>query len=251
MDTYGVIGWPIKHSLSPAMHNAAFKELGIQNKAKYIKIPVDPDNLENFLLGNKSEKDTDGNNIHVKDLSGFNITIPHKIKAREILQKKFHIVKDSDFKSEYIYYDNISRAINTVIRKGEDLKYCNTDPIGFRHSLDADLKFKTKDKSVLIIGCGGAGRAVIAEMSYYASWVKKIYLYDINKEAVDSAKKQYSDLRNKIEFIDNPDKMLKLKNEIDLLVNTSPVGMEEGDNRLPVDKNLLRKGLYVFDLVYN
>ena len=131
MDTYGVIGWPIKHSLSPAMHNAAFKELGIQNKAKYIKIPVDPDNLENFLLGNKSEKDTDGNNIHVKDLSGFNITIPHKIKAREILQKKFHIVKDSDFKSEYIYYDNISRAINTVIRKDGKVSTCvRFDPHG-------------------------------------------------------------------------------------------------------------------------
>jgi len=50
MDIYGVIGWPVKHTLSPAMHNAAFKELGMQDKAKYIKIPIEPDVLEDFLL---------------------------------------------------------------------------------------------------------------------------------------------------------------------------------------------------------
>lgn len=232
MNIYGVIGWPIKHSLSPAMHNAAFKELDID--AEYKLFEVRPEELEDFILNRK-------------DVAGFNVTIPHKIKAREILQKKFHVIKTS----EYVYYDNASGAVNTVKRNGEDIEYCNTDPIGFSHSLGSDLKFETKDKRVLIIGCGGASRAVVADLSYYARRVNKIYLYDINKEAVDSTKRHYSSLGNKIKFIYNTKEMLELKDEFDLLVNASPVGMEEGDNRLPVDKNLLRKGLYVFDLVYN
>lgn len=234
MDIYGVIGWPIKHSLSPAMHNAAFKKLGID--AEYKLFEVRPEELEDFILNRK-------------DVLGFNITIPHKIKAREILQKKFHVVKNNPFEAEYRYYDNVSGAINTVKRNSEE--YCNTDPIGFRYSLETDLKFKTKDKIVLIIGCGGASRAIVAELSYYANWVKKIYLYDINKEAVDSAKRQYSSLGNKIEFICDAKNIPGLKSEIDLLVNASPVGMEEGDDRLPVPADLLHKGLYVFDLVYN
>ncbi len=236
MNIYGVIGWPIKHSLSPAMHNAAFKELGIE--AEYKLFEVRPEELEDFILNRK-------------DVAGFNITIPHKIKVREILQKKFHVVKDTPF--PYPYYDDMTGAVNTVTKNGEDIEYCNTDPIGFRRSLLEDLKFKRGKKSVLVIGCGGASRAVVAHLSDPASSMKKIYLYDISKEAVDSAKKYYSGLglENKIAFIYNTKEMLALKDEIDLLVNASPVGMEEGDDRLAAPKDLLRKGLYVFDLVYN
>jgi len=232
MNIYGVIGWPIKHSLSPAMHNAAFKELGID--AEYKLFEVSPEKLEDFILNKK-------------DVAGFNITIPHKVRAREILKNKFKVVNNLS----YPYYDEISGAVNTVKRNGDDIEYCNTDPAGFRHSLENDLKFKTKDKNALIIGCGGASRAIVADLSYSGHHIKKIYLYDINKEAVESTKRQYSNLKNKIKFIYDTKEMLKLKDEFDLLVNASPVGMGEGDERLAVPKELLRKELYVFDLVYN
>lgn len=232
MNIYGVIGWPIKHSLSPAMHNAAFKELGID--AEYRAFEVKPEELEDFI-------------INRKDVAGFNITIPHKVRAREILKNRFKVVNNLS----YPYYDEMSGAVNTVKRNGDDIEYCNTDPVGFRHSLENDLKFKTKDKNALIIGCGGASRAIVADLSYSGHHIKKIYLYDINKEAVDSAKRYYSSLKNTIKFIYNDKEIVELKNEIDLLVNASPVGMEEGDERLAVPKELLRKELYVFDLVYN
>ncbi|MDP2921742.1 MAG: shikimate dehydrogenase [Candidatus Omnitrophota bacterium] len=234
MDIYGVIGWPIKHSLSPAMHNAAFKALGIN--AEYKLFEVKPEDLEDFLLNRK-------------DVVGFNITIPHKIKAREILQKKFHVVKNSPI--PYTHYDKMSGAVNTVKRNGEDLEYCNTDPIGFNFALGDGLKFKTTGKKVLIIGCGGASRAVVADLTESGQYIRNIYIYDISKEAIDSAKKYYSNLENKIKFIYDAKEILELKNEIDLLVNASPVGMEEGDDRLAVPKDLLHKELYVFDLVYN
>jgi len=232
MNIYGVIGWPIKHSLSPAMHNAAFKELGID--AEYRLFEVKPEELEDFI-------------INRKDVAGFNITIPHKVKAREVLKNKFKVVNNLS----YLYYDEMSGAVNTVKRNGDDIEYCNTDPAGFRHSLANDLKFKTKDKNVLIIGCGGASRAIVADLGYPGHHIKKIYLYDINKEAVESAKRQYSNLKNKIKFIYNTKEMLELKDEFALLVNASPVGMEERDERLAAPKELLRKELYVFDLVYN
>ena len=257
MDIYGVIGWPVKHTLSPAMHNAAFKELGMQDKAKYIKIPIEPDVLEDFLLKDIEVKDTEGNPVRSKEILGFNITIPHKIKAKEILKERFDVAKSGDIQEEYLYYDKMTGAVNTVKRNGDDIEYCNTDPIGFRHSLVNDLGFgRTKGKSTLIIGCGGASRAVVAELAEPNNSMKKIYLYDINREAVDSAKRHYfslGNLENKIMFIYDSKELLKLRDEIDLLVNTSPMGMEEGDERLAVDRNLLRKGkgLYVFDLVYN
>ena len=232
MNIYGVIGWPIKHSLSPAMHNAAFKELGID--AEYRLFEVKPEELEDFI-------------INRKDVAGFNITIPHKIRAREVLKNKFKVVNNLS----YLYYDEMSGAVNTVKRNGDDIEYCNTDPAGFRHSLANDLKFKTKDKNVLIIGCGGVSRAIVADLGYPGHHIKKIYLYDINKEAVESAKRQYSNLKNKIKFIYNTKEMLELKDEFALLVNASPVGMEERDERLAAPKELLRKELYVFDLVYN
>ena len=70
MDTYGIIGWPVKHSLSPAMHNAAFKALGID--AEYRKFEVKPTELEDFLLNRK-------------DVLGFNVTVPYKVRAKQIL----------------------------------------------------------------------------------------------------------------------------------------------------------------------
>lgn len=223
MDTYGVIGYPIKHSLSPAMHNAAFKKLGIE--AEYKKFEVRPEGLEDFLT-------------HRKDVKGFNITVPHKVRAKEILEKKF----PTDDKSV-----QLSGAINTVKRIGEKIEYYNTDVSGFRHSLESDLGFKTKGKTVLIIGCGGAGRAVITALVNPGCYIKKVYVYDVNEKAVDSIKKHFSD--RKIEAV-SKDKISEKIAKCQLLVNASSVGMKEGDGSI-IDKGLLRKDLYVYDLVYN
>ena len=247
MDIYGVIGWPIKHSLSPLMHNAAFKNLGID--AEYRKFEMRPEELEVFLLGDISVKDTEGNPIRAKDIKGFNITIPHKIKAKEIIDRNNSL----DVANADKYYIEISGAINTVRREGERLRYMNTDPIGFGHSVDKDLGFKNlKDKSVLLIGCGGAGRAVIAELASSGRHIKEIYVYEVNKETVNSAEKYFFAFKKKIKLISEEDIRGVIK-KCHLLVNASPVGMEEGDERSAVDKSVLalNRELYVYDVVYN
>lgn len=249
---YGLIGYPIKHSLSPAMHNAAFKTLKIN--AEYRLLEIRPDGLKDFLLKDILVRDIDGNTVSAKALSGFNITIPHKVKAKEILEEKFPLSysdKSYGFK-ELFHYVRVSGAINTVKREKEQLRYWNTDVSGFYRSLKEDLKFDAKNKNVLLIGCGGAGRAVIACLSWKSPKANRIYIYENNNEAASFAREhfsQFSFLKEKLEFI-STQQIPNVIGKCHLLVNASPVGMKEGDPSI-IDKELLPKELYVYDLVYN
>ncbi len=225
MKIYGVIGYPVKHSLSPDMHNAAFKSFGID--AEYRKFEVRPEDLEDFLLNRK-------------DVTGFNITIPHKIRAKQILSKKSDIPEDV----------KLTGAINTVKREKDSIICLNTDISGFGHSLENDLLFQnTMGKAVLIIGCGGAARAVIAYLLTPGNFITKIYVYDIDSTVIESSKKHFS-MYKKIEFLSSEEDIKSKIGKCHLCVNTSPVGMKEGDPS-PVKKGLLRKELYVYDVVYN
>ena len=260
MDVYGIIGWPVKHSLSPVMQEAAFKKLGI--KAKYIKIPIPikpADSLESFLLNRKAFNDTDRKSVRIGDLVGFNVTIPHKIKAREILEKNYPLEKNKSLVQEDLYYVKLTGAINTVKRDESILKYGNTDAPGFLKALEEDLKFDTNNKNVLLLGCGGAGRAIIAALSWKQMKVNKIYVYELSKEQVVSTKSHFSTLskdwqgmlERKVEFVSVENIAEKIKNS-QLLVNASPVGMNEGDPS-PIDKELLRlrRDLCIYDVIYN
>ena len=245
MDIYGVIGWPIKHSLSPFMHNAAFKKLGIA--AEYRKFEVRPEGLEDFLLNDISVKDTEGNSVRARDVKGFNITIPHKIRAREILEKNF----SSNQAKEVLYYVQISGAINTVRRAGDKLFYLNTDYVGFNTSLKEDLGFDAKDRNILVLGCGGAGRAVVAGLTFKRP-AKNLYIYDVNKEMLESGERHFSkfSFSNTTLYFISEERVPNVIAKCDLLVNASPVGMNKGDFSV-IDKKLLHKGLVVYDVVYN
>lgn len=234
MDKYGVIGWPIEHSLSPAMHNAAFKALNID--ATYEKIPVKPELLEHFILNRK-------------EVIGFNITVPYKVRVKEILDRSTELGPVQEEGSQYADWTG---AVNTVRRQDNKLLYANTDVSGFLSSLKEDLKFEYYNKNVLLIGCGGAGRAVIAGLGWGEGSSRKIYIIDNNDNAIKSAKDfflQFSYLEDKIEFI-SVSKTPEVIRDCQLLVNASPVGMKEGDTS-PIDKKLLHKDLYVYDVVYN
>lgn len=240
---YGLIGYPVKHSLSDVMHNAAFKTLKIN--AEYKLFEVEPVKLEDFLLKNSL------------GISGFNITIPHKVKAKEILEKRFPFPDNLEVIEEDLYYVKVSGAINTVKRQGDKIKYYNTDATGFLRALEEDLKFQPQDKEVLLIGCGGAGRAVIAALGWKNTRIRKIYVNDIDVVAINSFKKHFltlskewqKELDEKVEFISVSQIPQKIK-ICNLLVNASPIGMREDDTSI-IDKGLLHKELSVYDLVYN
>jgi shikimate dehydrogenase len=255
---YGLIGYPVKHSLSPAMHNAAFKAAEIA--AEYKLFEISPQELEDFLLNpDKEIKDTEGNTFHSGDVLGFNVTVPHKVAARQILEKNFPEILEQKLplsKEEYsteedLYYVRLAGAINTVKREGLKLLYRNTDAKGFLKSLTQDLKFLTKDKNVLIMGCGGAGRAVIASLSWINTGIQYIYVYDSSPESVNSARVhfQFPHLRNRLKFIEK-NQIPQVIASCQLLVNASPIGMKEGDESV-IEKSLLHANLSVYDVVYN
>ena len=247
---YGLIGYPVKHSLSGVMHNAAFKALGIN--AEYRLFEVEPSDLEDFLLDPAYKfKDIRGDIFYAKDIAGFNITIPHKIRAREILSK------NDFFSNDNPYYVELSGAINTVKRNGNGGAYWNTDSYGFESVLKDTLKFKPQNNdNALVIGCGGVGRIIISVLSRKDLGMNKIYIYDKSKDAEIDAENhffrcflKYPHIKGKLEFI-TEDRVAEVIKRCRLLVNASPLGMRR-DDECPVPEDLLHKGLFVYDVVYN
>ena len=223
---YGIIGHPVRHSLSPAMQNAAFQALGID--AEYLLYDVEPEKLESFL------KNAGGNNI-----AGLNVTIPHKIKTREYLERKGSLD------------ENARRlgAVNTIKITAEG-RLCgyNTDGPGFYRSLVEDLKFEPEGRNVFVLGAGGAAHAIIM---YLGNGPRKIFVRDIDKAKTDDLKDHYRKYfdGDRLVIVKEADLKDSLK-AAELLVNATPVGMKESDP-IPVDPELLHYGLYIYDLVYN
>lgn len=223
--TYGLIGHPVEHSLSPAMQNAAFAAAKID--AEYKLFNVAPDNLEAFL------RDLVKNNI-----AGANVTIPHKVKAKEYIEKNGVLDK---------YAERLG-AVNTIKVEDGKLKGFNTDGPGFYRSLVEDLKFEPEGKTVFVLGAGGAARAIIM---YLGNGPKKIYVDDIETRMAEEIKKHYEKYydRRKLEVV-KKGAVKDAINSADLLIQATPVGMDDRDPS-PIDIELLRPGLRVYDLVYN
>jgi shikimate dehydrogenase len=222
MDIYGVIGWPIKHSLSPAMHNAAFKEFGID--AEYRPFEVKPEGLEDFFA------DLDS------CIKGLNVTVPYKEKVLDFVQ----------LDQESFYLRKI-KAVNTLVRKDRIWKGFNTDIPGFSRHLK-ELRFDPKDKKIAILGAGGASRAVsyvLAEKS-----AQEISIFDIDKNKALGIADMLKEL-----FDNFPVRVVNSIDELDIssknaLINATPVGLKESDPCL-IDKKMIRKDLFVYDLIYN
>lgn len=219
---YGLIGYPVKHSLSPVMHNAAFQVLKIN--AEYKLFELKPQDLESFLESLPKE------NIH-----GLNVTIPYKEKVLPFL-------------------DNISSeaeligAVNTIRVSHSKLEGFNTDGDGFLRHLKEDLRFDPAGKIIAIIGAGGAARAVSVSLSNYKP--KIIAIYDVDKTKTLDLVSHLKDNFKNIEF-KAADSIEELNTQIsDLLVNATPIGMKESDPCL-VNKKFMHKNLLVYDLIYN
>lgn len=223
---YGIVGHPVKHSLSPAMQNAAFMALGLD--AEYRLHDVEPERLTDFL-----------NDLVKKGISGLNVTIPHKIAAKDYLEH--HGALD----------ENARRlgAVNTI-KVGPSGQLCgyNTDGPGFYRSLVGDLKFEPEGKDIFVLGAGGAARAIIM---YLGNCPRLIGVFDVDDKKTKDLKSHYTKYfdGSKIKIVGRDELKAELKSA-DLLVNATPIGMS-GSDPLPVDTDLLHPGLYIYDLVYN
>ncbi len=129
----GIVGWPVEHSLSPAIHNAAFAAAGLD--WAYVPLPVPPEGLSEALAG-----------LAPLGFRGVNVTMPHKTETAELLEQ---LSEDA----------RLLRAVNTIVVRGDVLEGHNTDAPGFGRFLRRDAGFDPAGAEVLIYGAGGAARA--------------------------------------------------------------------------------------------
>lgn len=222
---YGLFGYPIKHTSSPAMHNAGFQKLGIN--AVYLPFEIKADDLERAI-----------NSLTALGIKGVNLTIPHK-------EACLNFIDNLSPEAELI------GAVNTIVVKDGELIGHNTDGLGFITSLEEDLGLSPSRLSVFILGAGGAAKAVAMELARQGA--VRILITDLEGER---ARRLAVHIRNYITECDSEDVSLKkdiLKekiSEVKLLVNATPVGMKPDDS-LPVPEEVLRPDLAVYDLVYN
>jgi len=219
---YGVLGWPAKHSLSPDIHNAAFRALKIN--AQYKIFEIEPQDLEDFI-----------HSLSKQNIFGLNITIPYKEKVIPFLDNIAPCAK-------------LIGAVNTIKVYPNKLEGLNTDGEGFLKHLNKDLGFNPKDKIIAILGAGGASKAISAYLSKEKP--RKIAIYDIDKNKTSTLVNRLKQNFNNIEFnLANSVEELNIKDAA-LLINATPIGMKETDPSI-VDENFLHRGLLVCDLIYN
>lgn len=213
MEYFGVIGYPIKHSLSPAMHNAAFRHLRMN--ALYLALEVRPDNVKDAIKGAKA-----------LGFKGLNVTIPFKESVLEYVEAKGIARK--------------IRAINTVDLR--NMEGYNTDACGALRALKEN-GVDVKGKSVLIVGAGGAARAIAFALAEEDATVV------ITNRTQERGLKLAEDVRKAGECIFYPlDRVEEIN--VDIIVNATPLGMEGFEKKLPVPESII-DDVVVFDTVYN
>ncbi len=209
-DVYGILGYPVSHSLSPIMHNFWFKKYGI--KAVYGAFPV-KEELSAGVMG-----------IRVLNIKGVSVTIPHKVEVMK-------------------YLDEVSReaeeigAVNTLFWKENKLCGDNTDWKGILNSF-LERGVEITGKRVVILGAGGAARAACYAMK--KGGASEILIYN---RTFDKAQKLAEDFGGKafpFSEINN--------SEGDIFVQTTSIGMKE--ERSPVGEEVIRKFKVVMDVVY-
>jgi shikimate dehydrogenase len=241
----GLIGWPVEHSLSPAMHNAAFRYLGLN--WRYVPLPVSPGQVQAAVRG-----------LDAMGFRGANVTVPHKQAALQALQATPSHRGEASVAPDA----QALGAINTIVvsRSEEEddqttLSGHNTDVAGFIGALEAG-GFRPAGSSTVIVGAGGAARAVVYGLALAGA--KEIVV--LNRTPA-RAQALVSDLRRALPDPSpstlqalslTQDRLLDAAHAAKLLVNATPVGMWPR-----VDRSIWPEGvpmpphLTVFDLVYN
>lgn len=223
---YGLMGYPVSQSLSPLMHNAAFKALGVD--AAYELFALKPEELAGFFRDLK-KKDS--------PIFGLNVTVPYKEKAIEFM----------DSLSPYVQK---AMAVNTiVIGPDRSLRGFNTDGPGFLTHL-TELGFHSQGKRIAILGAGGSARGILTVLCLLPQRPQWIRIYNVHPE---KAERLLEDLKNRMDVsvaaaVSSID-ALDIKNT-DLLINATPVGMKKDDPSL-IEEGLLHSRMLVYDLVYN
>lgn len=216
--TFAVIGDPINHSLSPTIHNAAFRELGMD--CTYIAYKIAKDELEEGVESLKK--------INV---AGFNVTIPHKVAIMKLLDKMDESA-------------SLIGAANTVSNTDGNLKGYNTDMDGFLEPI-IKRQIVLKDARILLLGAGGAARAIVAAFSKHKS--KEITI--ANRTSKNAA--SLAEFGTKLGIKTNILEWSELQSEsaeFDFIINSTAIGLK--NEASPIPDKLFTRNTTVYDIVY-
>lgn len=225
MKKLAVLGHPIGHTLSPLMHNASIKALGLENEYEYGKLEVAPEGL----MGRLAQFPAEG-------YAGVNLTIPLKEVA-------FQGLKKLDVSAE------ILGAVNTVEFSDHGPVGHNTDGYGCLKALEEAFGKTDEGDSVFVLGCGGAGRAVALMTALDGA--KAITLADVDADRVAALAAEISEKTPDVEIfqcLEKEDQIARCR-AADLVIQASPVGMKKDDPSL-MPAEAFREGQRVFDLIY-
>jgi len=218
-----LIGWPLAHSISPAMHNAAFRALGMQGE--YSLLPVErEEDLRGILVRLKSDP----------EWKGANVTVPYKEKVVAHLRKLEGAAARL-------------KAVNTIARKGKGLIGRNTDLPGFLADLDRN-GFDFRGRNIIVIGSGGAARAVVRGL---VESLCQVSLIAVIREQAEALARDLGDGRVEVISWSEPSLSDRTRSA-SLVVNTSPVGMWPSVEASPWPESVpFPEKAGVYDVVYN
>lgn len=212
----GLIGHPVSHSVSPAIHEAALRATGLHGL--YLPFDLAAESLEPFLQSAESLR-----------VRGLNVTIPHKERAAEL-------VDELDGDAEAL------DAVNTLVLHEGWMKGHNTDVFGFRMSLRS-LGLRVGERRALVVGAGGAAKAVVHVLLREGAQVT------VTNRTPERADRLADSFEESIDVLSMGD--VARKGPWDLLVNATPVGTAGMDGGLPVPDEVIGRVGFVYDLVYN
>jgi shikimate dehydrogenase len=221
----GVIGYPVEHSLSPVMHNAAIAQLGIDYV--YLPFPIKPEDLHTAIQG-----------FAAIGVVGFSVTIPHKQAILRFLSAVEPIAQAVG-------------AVNTVIKKNNSWIGTNTDVEGFLAPLQAHQQ-NWSQKIAVILGNGGAARAVVAGCAKLGC--PEIHVVGRNVQRLRDFSQSWENSPLQVNLnVHRWDELPELIPQADLLVNTTPIGMYPKIDESPLSAaemaNLSSQAI-AYDLIY-
>jgi shikimate dehydrogenase len=218
-----VIGNPIAHSLSPAIHNAAFAELGLD----FVYLACRVQDVKNALAGMRA----------LENFRGMSVTIPHKVQAMKYVD-------------EINAADRSIGSINTVIHENGQLKGLGTDGPGALKAL-VDAGVTVDGKHILMLGSGGAARAIAFTLALKTQ-PEKLSILDIDKHMLEQLT---ADLKSGTPAPVASDLLTQntlahAMDTADIILHCTPVGMHPNTDASLIPPDLFRSGQVVFDIVY-
>jgi shikimate dehydrogenase len=222
-EVFGIIGHPVRHTLSPAMQNAAMQACGLDGV--FVPFDVQPERLGEAVAG-----------LRALGVRGLNVTIPHKTGVVPYLD-------GLDESAE------AAGAVNTISNENGRLVGYNTDGDGLLRSLAEDFAFTPKNSTVVIIGAGGAARGAVAAIC--RAGARRIAIANRSRDRatslVTTMEVRYPD--TVLAVADCDDQLTPILQEADLVVNTTSLGMN-GEVIAGLELEALNRNAVVYDMVY-